>query len=233
MKPENTLHIYKRVSSTIQMEGTSLKTQERIGIDLAKRLNMEYVVHNEGGQSSSKDDLSNRPVLKQLLIDMNKGIVRHLYVYNTDRLSRNQITWYTIRRAMVVNSVTLYTPKGIHNTNDSMENMILGILSEISQYDNSIRAERSRLGKLEKVRLNYWKGGPPPYGYMLKKEARGNKLIENPDESKWIRFIFSSYNSQVPLRRVREILHINNVKTRRDNEWWSLGSLQAVLRNKN
>jgi len=140
------LHIYKRVSSQIQVEGTSLKTQEEIGIKLASQLGMEYQIHNEGGKSSASDDLLNRPVMSNLLKLMDNGVVRHLYVYNTDRLSRNQITWYTIRQKMVANSVTLYTPNGIHKTEDSMENMILGILSEISQYDNKIRSERSRLG---------------------------------------------------------------------------------------
>ncbi|MDA0778337.1 MAG: hypothetical protein O3C19_04620, partial [Bacteroidetes bacterium] len=41
------LHIYKRVSSLSQVEGSSLKTQSEIGIKLAKQLNMDYEVHDE------------------------------------------------------------------------------------------------------------------------------------------------------------------------------------------
>ena len=125
------LHIYTRVSSSIQVEGTSLKTQKEIGIKLAVQLNMDFEVHNEGGRSSANDDLRNRPIMLELLRMMDKGKVKHLFVYNTDRLSRNQITWYTIRQKMVANNVKLYTPKGIHDTNDGMENMILGIMNEI------------------------------------------------------------------------------------------------------
>jgi len=53
------LHIYCRVSSLVQVEGTSLNTQQEIGIKLAKQLEMDYVIHNEGGKSSANDDLSN------------------------------------------------------------------------------------------------------------------------------------------------------------------------------
>ena len=92
------LHIYTRVSTTIQeTDGTSLKTQKETGIELSKKLNMNHQIHNEGGSSSSKDTLDNRPVLLNILKMMDDRIIKNLYVWNTDRLSRNQITWYTIR----------------------------------------------------------------------------------------------------------------------------------------
>ena len=64
----NTLHILIRVSTSVQEEeGTSLKTQKEIGIELSKKLGMEFQIHNEGGISSSKDTLENRPVMLNLL----------------------------------------------------------------------------------------------------------------------------------------------------------------------
>jgi len=225
------LHIYMRVSSTIQEEGTSLKTQKEIGIELANKLGMNHQIHNEGGSSSSKDNLDNRPVLMNILKLMDKGEVKNLYVWNTDRLSRNQITWYTIRQKMVKNKVVLYTSNGVHNQNDFMENMILGILSEVSQYDNSVRAERSRLGKIEKVKLNYWRGGDCPFGYMLKWDGKGNRLVENVNESKWIRLIFAEYAKGKSLKEIKSIIEKNGIRTRRGNEFWSMGSLQVIIKN--
>ncbi len=60
----NTLHILIRVSTSVQEEeGTSLKTQKEIGIELSKKLGMEFQIHNEGGISSSKETLENRHVI--------------------------------------------------------------------------------------------------------------------------------------------------------------------------
>ena len=226
------LHIYCRVSSLVQQnEGSSLKTQKEIGIRLAEQIGMDYEIHNEGGKSSAHDDLNNRPVMLELLRLVDQKKVKNLYVYNTDRLSRNQITWYTIRQKMVANNVKLYTPKGIHDANDSMENMILGIMNEIAVYDNKTRADRSRLGKFEKVKLNFWRGGDPPFGYKIQKMEGGSKLVINPEESKWVEFIFAEYINRTPMRKIKEALESNNVKTRRGNALWTLGSLQVIIRN--
>ena len=132
---------------------------------------------------------------------------------------------------MVKNKVTLYTSNGKHETTDFMENMILGILSEVSQYDNQVRMERSRLGKIEKVKLNYWRGGDCPFGYKLEWDGRGNRLVENKDESKWVRYIFTEYSKKTSLKDIKSVLHQNGIKTRRGNDLWSLGSLQVMLRN--
>lgn len=122
------LHILIRVSTQVQEDGTSLKTQEEQGIKLSRRLKMNYQIHNEGGTSSNKDTLDNRPVMLNLLKLMNEGKVKHLYVYNTDRISRNQSTWYLIRQKMVKNKVVLYTSNGKYDTSGSMEGLILGII---------------------------------------------------------------------------------------------------------
>lgn len=42
------LHIYTRVSSIVQEEGTSLETQKELGIIKSKELGMKYQVWDEG-----------------------------------------------------------------------------------------------------------------------------------------------------------------------------------------
>ncbi|MHA8051869.1 recombinase family protein, partial [Aquirufa sp. ROCK-SH2] len=227
----DTLHILIRVSTSSQEEdGTSLITQKQQGIELSKKLKMSYVVHNEGGTSSSKDTLDNRPVMINLLKLMDEGVVKHLFVYNTDRISRGH-TWYFIRKKMVDNGVILYTSTGRYDTTGTMENLILGILSEVSQYDNKVRSERSRLGKMEKVKQNYFRGGDPPFGYRIEKEQKGSRLVVDEYESEYVRLIYKLYSEGVNIKGIKKQLEIDGVKTRRGNENWSLGTIQLMLRN--
>ena len=51
---------------------------------------MKPVLLDEGSKSSHSDFVSERPVLLKLLDDMDKGLVKHLWVYQMDRLSRNE-----------------------------------------------------------------------------------------------------------------------------------------------
>ena len=222
------LHIYSRVSSVVQEEdGTSLDTQKDAGERLAKQLGFTPILWNEGGQSSASEDLTNRPVLRKLLERVNDGTVQHVFVYNTDRLSRNEATWSVIRLRFVKAKVTLHTPGGVFNLSNPMDKMLLGIMSEISTYDNALRSERTLLGKNERVKQGFWLGGPPPFGYRLE----GKKLVEEPTESKWVRFIFESYKDKWTTRSIRQELMKNGVRTRRGNISWSFGSIEKMLTN--
>jgi len=153
--------------------------------------------------------------------------VKHLFVYNTDRLSRNQQTWAVIRYKLLEHSVTLHTGTGQMKLKNPVDDLMLGILSEISQYDNRIRAERSRLGRFHKVQQGSWKGGAPPFGYRL----LNRRLEVDPFESEWIRKIYEWYCHNVPIKEIQSRLSMQGVMTRRGNTQWSLGSIQMILRN--
>ena len=182
---------------------------------------------NEGGQSSSFDDLKNRPVLVSLLTLIESGTVKHLFVYNTDRLSRNQQTWAVIRYKLLSHGVTLHSASGQMKLKNPVDDLMLGILSEISQYDNRIRSERSRLGKFHKIQQGNWKGGPPPFGYRLT-----NRQLEiDPFESEWVKRMFDWYCHGVSVKEIQSRLSRQGVMTRRGNTQWSLGSIQLILRN--
>ena len=228
MSDLETLHIYTRVSTTTQEEeGTSLQTQLEEGIKRSEKLGWNYKHWNEGGASSSKDDLSNRPVLTELLTRVDEGEIKHLYVWNTDRLSRNGNTWGMIRFKLIQNDVVLHTPTGKQHLSDPQTNLLIGIMSEISQYDNKLRTERFRLGKLSRVRNGGWFGGPPPFGY----EIQDSKLIVNEYESKWVKEIIDMYIDKVSIDDIRTHLMKNAVMTRRNNPIWSHGSIRSLLNN--
>jgi DNA invertase Pin-like site-specific DNA recombinase len=222
------LHIYTRVSSLVQSEeGTSLETQKLGGIRKAAELGYDHQVWNEGGKSSHSSEIEDRPVLFDLLSEVEKGNINHLYVYNTDRLSRNDRTWSIIRWKLKSNDVVVHTTSGRIDLSNPIDDLMMGLLSEISQYDNKIRMDRSRRGKLYKVQQGFFRGGPTPFGYTNEKK----RLVEDPEESKWVRFMYKAYSEGKSVNEIRRTLNDNNVITRRGNPYWSLGSINKILRN--
>ena len=162
-----------------------------------------------------------------LLEEVDKGNVAKLFVFNTDRLSRNEETWGFIRLKLVKNNVALFTHSGNFSLYNPLDKLMLTLMSGISAYDNTIRAERSRLGKIKKARQGGWLGGPPPFGYSIE----DSKLIENKEESKWVNYIFQAYSDNKTPRDIRQHLLKHGVKTRRGKLVWSIGSIEKLLTN--
>lgn len=225
----DTLHIYTRVSSQSQDDdGTSLDSQKESGIEKSKVLGMNYKVWNEGGKSSFEEGLSNRPVLRELLSSMEDGSVKHLFVWNTDRLSRNEETFSMIKfKYLIKHDIRLHTPSGEFNLTDPLSKMVMTVLGGIAQYDNEIRTIRMTEGKFRRIKEGRWKGGPPPYGYRLVE----SKLEVDEYESEWVVKIHQWYQDGYSVADIKDELLKNGVMTRRDKPVWSLGSITALLTN--
>ena len=105
--------------------------------------------------------------------------------------------------------------------------LTVNILTAIGAYENHLRAERTRLGKIKRIQAGYWMGGSPPFGYQI----TAKKLAENPDESKWVKFVYESYLQGESVKQISLNLTLNHVRTRRNNVIWSLGAVESLLTN--
>jgi len=223
---KETLHIYCRVSTRVQEDGTSLDMQKDLGRQKAKQLGMKAKVWNEGAASSHHEDLANRPKLMELMNGVENGSVKHLFVFNNDRLSRNEITQQTIKIALQRNDVVLYTRDGQFDLTNPSDKLFKTVLDGIAAYDNALRAERSRLGKIAKVRQGYWYGAPTPFGY----KSVNKKLAIDATESKWVKKIFKWHYDGKALIWIKGQLDKNGVLARRGN-LFSTGSINRLLKN--
>ena len=225
----DTLHIYTRISSDGQEDNTSLENQLSMGKRLAERLGLKFKLWNEGIQSSSREDLLNRPVIMSLMEEVREGTAKHIFVEYQDRLSRSDQTSAIIRKQFRDNGVLLYfadsnTPKELTSP---LDNLMFGIQSEISQYENAVRTNRLYNGKFNRVREGKWQGGQPPFGYDLE----DGFLVVNQEEAKWAIKSIEIYANGGTLRDIRDMLLENAVLTKRGKGIWSLGSIDAMLKN--
>ena len=106
------------------------------------------------------------------------------------------------------------------------DKLLKQMLDAVAEFENSVRAERSRIGKLIKVKAGYWHGGPPPFGYQLEQ----GKLTENKVESKWVKFIFKEALKGISISHIKKELDSNAILARRGG-LWTLGSIESLMTN--
>ena len=223
------LHIYLRVSTETQVtDGFGLENQKDLGLKVCERMGLKSIIFDEGHSSSHLDTIDHRPKLRELLLKIEDGEVENLWVYSMDRLSRNDIVSFQIRQTLKKNKVRLY----VGNSNDyNLENpndkLMFTIMEGFSEFDNSIRTERLRRGRLQKVRNGGWRGGPPPYGYQNK----DGYLVPHSDEKRWIKKIYTEYSKGSSLYQIKHLLMKNGILSRRGNVVWSEQSILKILEN--
>jgi DNA invertase Pin-like site-specific DNA recombinase len=223
---DTTLHIYTRVSTVAQADkGTSLQSQLELGKEKAEELGFSYQHWDEGGKSSHHDEIAERPVLASLYQAVRKGLVKHIWVYDQSRLSRNDQVASVLRFEFGRQGVTLYTKGGQFDLSSPHDNLYKQFLDAIAQFDNTLRAERTRLGKLQRVRSGYWHGGPPPFGYRLV----DRKLEVEPTEAKWVAHMFKLSAGGASPAQIKQELDANGVTARRGG-LWTIGSIAAMLK---
>lgn len=223
------LHIYLRVSSDVQSsDGFGLENQKELGLKVSELKGMNPIIHNEGSKSSHLETIEHRPILRELLYRMDEGDVKNLWVYQMDRLSRNDVVSFQIRQKIKQNGVRLY----VNDTNEfeldnPTDKLMFTIMEGISEFDNSIRTERLRRGKLSKIKKGGWKGGPPPFGYKIV----DGKLEIEPSEMRWVRTIYEDYGKGETIYTIKRKLMKNGVLSRRGNVVWSEPSIRRILLN--
>ncbi len=226
--PED-LHIYLRVSSEIQSsDGFGLENQKELGLKVSKIKGMNPIIHNEGPKSSHLETIEHRPILRELLYRMEEGEVKNLWVYQMDRLSRNDVVSFQIKQSIKRNGVRLFiSDNNEYDLENPSDKLMFSIMEGISEFDNSIRTERLRRGKLSKIKKGGWKGGPPPFGYQIS----DGKLEIEPYEMGWCRKIYEDFSKGDSLYQIKRKLMKNGVLSRRGNVVWSEPSIRQILRN--
>jgi len=157
------LYIYTRVSQAIQEDGTSLEEQAKIGKLVAAQNDLEPVIYNEGSHTSSQEDPFLRPRLRELFIEVEEGKVQNLFVWQLDRLARDGIAKAHLTIRLMKANVRVFTSMGQYDFTNPQDVLMFEVVSATATFENKLRAMRTRVGKLTKLRAGeIWKGVIPP-----------------------------------------------------------------------
>lgn len=165
--------LYIRVSTTEQAEeGYSIRAQRAQLVDYCRVNDYEIVdIYIDEG-FSAKD--MNRPALKRLLTDAQKGLFDAVVVYKLDRFTRSVKDLYTLLDYLNKHNVGFISKQEKFDTTTAMGRAMIGLLAVFAQFERELIAERVRMGQEQKVKEGKKPGGKYPYGY----DKEGNEIAE-------------------------------------------------------
>lgn len=130
-----------------------------------------------------------RPALKQLLADIESGLIDVIVVYKIDRLTRSLADFAKLVETFDRKSISFVAVTQQFNTTSSMGRLTLNVLLSFAQFERELASERVRDKVAASRRKGKWTGGTVPLGYI----AKDKKLVINPIEAETVRTIFKQY----------------------------------------
>ena len=189
-KPRKRCAVYCRVSSDERLD------QEFNSIDAQKEAGHAYVASQRAeGWIAVADDYDDpgfsggnieRPALKRLMADIERGLVDIVVVYKIDRLTRSLGDFSKMVEVFERQRVSFVSVTQQFNTTTSMGRLVLNVLLSFAQFEREVTGERIRDKIAASKRKGMWMGGMPPLGY----DVRDRILIVNDAEAAVVRRIF-------------------------------------------
>ena len=142
--------------------------------------------YDDGGLSGGTME---RPALRALLVDIEKGKVDLVVVYKVDRLTRSLTDFAKIVDVFDARVVSFVSVTQQFNTTTSMGRLTLNMLLSFAQFEREVTSERIRDKIATSKKKGMWMGGRSPLGY----DVRNKKLVVNQAEAETVLTLFHLY----------------------------------------
>lgn len=216
--------IYRRVSTEMQREeGFSLEAQ-KMRLEAFAESQGWTIVEDYSDEGFSAKNMD-RPSLQRMIGDMEKQKFDIILVYRLDRLVRSVVDLHELLKQMDKYEVKFKSTTESFDTTTATGRLFITIIATLAQWERETIAERVYENMLKRSEKGLRNGGPAPYGY----DSEGGNLIKNPEEAKWVKFIYSQYGTHGS-QNIAKKLNSRGVKTKR-GELWSDFSVRYTLKN--
>lgn len=218
--------MYIRVSTEEQAkEGFSIPAQRERLHAFCQSQGWEIVDEYIEEGYSAKD--MERPQLKRLLRDVERGIFDIVLVYRLDRLTRSVLDLYTILQLLENNNVAFRSATEVYDTTTAIGRLFITLVAALAQWERENLAERTKY-VMEQMALDGIRpGGPAPYGY----KSINGQLVVDPKQARVVRNIFQWYSQGKGLPTIQKLLLEKNVKSPSGNEEWNQEYIRYMLSN--
>ena len=216
-------------------EGETLARHERILLDLAKSRN--YSVGAIYREIVSGETISARPVMQQLLREVEAGSWDGVLVVEVERLARGDtIDQGVVSRAFQFSDTKIITPTKTYDPDNEFDEEYFEFGLFMSRRGYKTIKRRLNAGRIASVKEGKYCGSKPPYGYERVKlhGEKGFTLQPVPDQAEVIKMIYSLYSGafgdRIGVSKIVRKLNDMGIKSPSGKDWVPI-SVQDVLAN--
>lgn len=222
-------------------EGETLARHEHILLELARSRHLEIgQIHRE---IVSGETIAARPVMQQLLSEVERGLWEGVLVVEVERLARGDtIDQGIVAQTFKFSDTRIITPTKTYDPNNEFDEEYFEFGLFMSRREYKTINRRLQRGRMASIKEGNYVGNRSPYGYERVKNTgeKGFTLKPVPAEADVVRMIFDWYTKGIQeedgsFRRigvsliVRQLnsLHIKPQK----NDHWATASVRDILIN--
>lgn len=215
-------------------EGETLARHQAMLEALAAKHNIsmnQVIIYKE---VVSGDSIDERPEMQRLLADVYANKYKAVLVVEIERLARgNTKDQGEVADAFTFSNTHIITPAKVYDPNNEFDQEYFEFGLFMSRREYKTIKRRLEAGKLQSVKEGNYILPTAPYGYDVVRISRKERtLVENPEESKFVKMIFDWYTEdRKPTTWIANQLTEMGVRTRKNKERWSRSTIKDILFN--
>ncbi len=222
-------------------EGETLARHEKTLLELAEWQKLDITqIYRE---IVSGETIASRPIMQQLLSDVEENMWDGVLVMEVERLARGDtIDQGIVAQTFKFSGTKIITPLKTYDPSNEYDEEYFEFGLFMSRREYKTINRRLQRGRIASVKEGKYVGNKAPYGYVRKKleKEKGYTLVPDPNAAAIVKIIFLlyAYGEQNADETVEEtgaskiVRKLNDMKLPPTNgNIWSVATIQEMLRN--
>lgn len=215
-------------------EGETFARHEKILLNLAKSKRISLTEIKK--ELVSGETIAARPVMQQLLREVDAGMWDGVLVVEVERLARGDTSDQgRVQKSFMYSNTLIVTPMKTYDPSNEFDQEYFEFGLFMSRREYKTINRRLQTGRVSSIREGKYPGNVCPFGYTREKLQRekGWKLVPHPEQADIVKLIFSWFTDKSAHLSSTAIAHRLNemhVPTAKGGDW-TVSTVSRILKN--
>lgn len=199
-------------------------------IKIAREKNLNIVEIKE--ELVSGESVVNRPKMKDLLNEVEKGFYDAVLVMDIDRLGRgNMQDQGLILDTFKESNTKIITPRKIYDLNNEFDEEYSEFEAFMARKELKLITRRMQRGRIKSIEEGKFIATNPPYGYKVEYKNKNRYLVIDEDKAKIVKIIYKMYSEGNGANKIATYLNSFGYKTTTNRSFYDK-LIRDIIKNK-